>query len=150
MVGGETGEHTVTVTVEFEDVDSFRIAHHTKLVGYLERARLRLLTSLGLELGAEGLAPVLYELQVRFRKPARLLDRLEVTATVREVEEWKLTLAYRIRRDSELIARASSVIAFAELDSGELRPVPPAMIAALAPGAGPVAEAVSGVNEGRR
>jgi YbgC/YbaW family acyl-CoA thioester hydrolase len=117
-------EVSVPVTVEFDDVDSFRIAHHSRLVAYLERARLRLLTAAGLRLDGGEAAPVIYELHVRFRKPARLLDQLEVTAGLSELDDYRVSLSYRIRRDGEVLVRASSVIAFAELETGELTTVP--------------------------
>lgn len=115
---------TIPVTVEFEEVDSFRIAHHTKLVAYLERARLRLLASLGVELEGRGPAPVIYELELRFRKPAKLLDQLDVSAWLNDVDDYRVTLGYRIRCEGETILRATSVIAFADLESGALTPVP--------------------------
>jgi YbgC/YbaW family acyl-CoA thioester hydrolase len=117
-------ELVVPITVEFEDVDSYRIVHHTKLVAYLERARLRLLAKLGMDLSREDLVPVLYDLRMRFRQPARLMDRLEVEVTVKGFHEYQLELGYRIRRDGETIARATSIIAFADLASGEVAPLP--------------------------
>lgn len=117
-------ELVVPITVEFEDVDSYRIVHHTKLVAYLERARLRLLAKLGMDLSREDLVPVLYDLRMRFRQPARLMDRLEVEVTVKGFHEYQLELSYRIRRDGETIARATSIIAFADLTSGEVAPLP--------------------------
>lgn len=132
MDGRQQGrELTVVVSVEFDDVDSFRIAHHSRLIAYLERARLRLLTSLGLSLEAGGIAPVLYELNTRFRKPARLLDQLEVTASISDFDDYRVSLSYRIRREGEVLVRASSVIAFAELESGQLTTMPTPVLAAL-------------------
>lgn len=122
-------ELTIPVTVEFEDVDSYRIVHHTKLVAYLERARLRLLTSLGVDL--VGVAPVVYELNVRFRKPARLMDELEVAIGVRDVDDYQVALAYRIRRDGETIVKARSIIAFADLERGTLTTMPKELMSAL-------------------
>ena len=124
-------ELVVPITVEFEDVDSYRIAHHTKLVAYLERARLRLLTSLGMELSREDLVPVLYDLQMRFRQPVRLLDRLEVTVHVRDYHEYQLVLGYRIRREGQTVARATTTLAFTDLATGEVAPLPPSYLAAL-------------------
>jgi acyl-CoA thioester hydrolase len=124
-------EVCVPVTVEFEDVDSFRIAHHTKLIAYLERARLRLLAAHGVDLGGAGGVPVMYELEVKFRRPARLLDALEVRATAREVDAYRVALSYRVRRGSETILRARSVVAFADAATGALAPVPEALAAAL-------------------
>ena len=120
---------SIPVTVEFEDVDSFRIAHHTKLLAYLERARLRLLMSLGVDLA--GVAPVVYELGVRFRKPARLLDQLEVEVRVRDVDDYQVSLGYRIRRDGATLVTARSTIAFADLDEGTLTTMPEELSIAL-------------------
>lgn len=122
-------EVSVPVTVEFEDIDSYGIAHHTRLVAFLERARLRLLTSLGAELS--GVAPVVYELNVRFRKPARLMDQLTVTARVRSHDEYTLALEYCIDREGEPIVKARSVIAFADLDDGALATIPGELFDAL-------------------
>ena len=139
-------EVSLEVTVEFEDVDSFRIANHSRLIAYLERARLRLLAMLGVALDGGGPAPVLYDLKLRFRRPARLLDRLVVTARVREAEEHRLALSYRIARDGETLVRASSVIAFVDLDRNELVPVPEALLTALRG----EADEPDGAAEGRR
>lgn len=117
------------VTVEFEDVDSYGIAHHTRLVTFLERARLRLLTSLGV--GLTGVVPVVYEIHVRFRKPARLMDQLTVTARVRSHDEYTLALEYEISREGEAVVRARSVIAFADLEGGALATIPEALSDAL-------------------
>jgi acyl-CoA thioester hydrolase len=119
------------VTVEFEDVDSYRIAHHTKLVAYLERARLRFFQGLGFELGPGRVVPVLHEVRMRFSKPARLLDQLEVTVFVESVNDFRLELGYRIRRSGELIARATTVIAFADLEAGGIVAAPEAYVAVL-------------------
>ncbi len=124
-------ELVVPVTVEFEDVDSYRIAHHTKLVAYLERARLRLLSELGVELYRRDLVPVLYDLKMKFRQPARLLDRLEVAVFVKDYSEYELVLGYKLRRDGETIARATTIIAFADLVTGNVAPLPQDYLDAL-------------------
>jgi YbgC/YbaW family acyl-CoA thioester hydrolase len=129
MMGRGGQEVSVPVTVEFEDVDSYGIAHHTRLVTFLERARLRLLTSLGAELS--GIAPVVYEIHVRFRKPARLMDQLTVTARVRGHDEYTLALEYEISREGEAIVKARSVIAFADLEGGTLATLPGELVNAL-------------------
>lgn len=122
---------SVPITVEFEDVDSYRIAHHTKLVAYLERARLRLLKELGVELYRRDLVPVLYDLKMKFRQPVRLLDQLEVSVFVKDYSEYELVLGYRLRRDGGTIARATTIIAFADLASGNVAPLPQEYLDAL-------------------
>ncbi|HOU55285.1 MAG TPA: thioesterase family protein [Myxococcota bacterium] len=118
----------VPVTVEFEDVDSYGIAHHARLVAYLERARLRFLLERGLPVHPDGCLPVMADLSMRFLRPARLMDRLEVEVRLREADDFRLTLDYRIVRAGELVARARSVIAFLDPVGGGPAPVPEAFL----------------------
>jgi len=115
----------VEVEVEFEDVDSFQIVHHSKLICYMERARLRLMKKLGLPLGPEGdTLPVMYDLSVRFQRPARLLDHLDVSVEVSDADDFHLELKYRVVRDGRLVARGTSIIAFMNPSRNESVPVP--------------------------
>jgi YbgC/YbaW family acyl-CoA thioester hydrolase len=132
MKGTRGREHITVVTVEFEDVDSYGIAHHTKLVAYLERARLRFLRSLGVELFGGPAVGVLYDLRMRFARPVRMFDQLEVAVFVEAVSDFRLDLGYRIRRGGEAIARATTSIAFADLAQGILVAAPAAYVEALA------------------
>ena len=117
---------SLPVTVEFEDVDMYRIVHHTRLVAYLERARVRFFAAAGVDLEAEGAHPVLYNLSMRFVRTARFLDRLEVAVSVDAMSEFKITLGYRILRGDELLVKASTDLAFVDPGTGELAPLPEA------------------------
>jgi acyl-CoA thioester hydrolase len=115
---------TTRVTVEFEDVDSYGIAHHGRFVAYLERARLRYLESHGLPVYPHGCVPVMYALELRFRKPARLMDALDVSVETEAVDDFTVTLRYRVRRAGEVLVRARSVIAFWDPAGDAPAPVP--------------------------
>lgn len=103
---------TLNVTAEFEDVDSYGIVHHTKLVAYLERARVRYLGRLGIDLDTIEAVPVLYDLKLHFRKPARFQDSLEVSVRPVAFDRFRLTLRCRIRRGGETLVRAGSTVVF--------------------------------------
>jgi acyl-CoA thioester hydrolase len=115
---------TVSVTVEFEDVDAYGIAHHAKLVAYLERARVRFLTELGLDLTRTDLHLVLYDLNVRFKRTAALLDALDVTVGVSSIDAVRLVLGYEIRRGGLLVARATTGLAFVDGATKAVVPMP--------------------------
>jgi YbgC/YbaW family acyl-CoA thioester hydrolase len=115
---------TVSVTVEFEDVDSYMIGHHTKLIAYLERARVRLFEGAGIGMAPGRINPVIHDLRIRFRKTVALLDKLEVTAFARSMDAYRLKLGYGIRRGGVLVARASTDLAFVDTETGEPVPVP--------------------------
>lgn len=117
-------ELTLPVTVEFEDVDSYHIAHHTKLVAYLERARVRFLSGLGLDLQRTDPHLVLYHLEMRFKDTVSLLDALEVSVFVKSVDSVKLVLGYAIRRDGHLVARAATSLAFVDGKTKTVVPIP--------------------------
>ncbi len=117
-------EYPVPVQVEFEDVDGYRIAHHTRLVAYLERARVCFIKELGLDVFSKDVVPVVARLDMRFRKPALFGDNLEVVLTVRNVTEYQLELGYRIRRDGETLARATTNLAFTNIVEQQLMPLP--------------------------
>ena len=119
----EPGDAT-QVTVEFEDVDSYGMAHHGRFVSYLERARLRYLESRGLPVYPKGCVPVMYALELRFRKPARLQDVLTVSVQPVAVDDFTVTLRYRVRRGDDVLVRARSVIAFWDPEADAPAPVP--------------------------
>jgi acyl-CoA thioester hydrolase len=115
---------TVPVTVEFEDVDAYGIANHARIVSYLERARVRFFAALGVELLGGDAHMVLYDLAVRYKKPAALLDSLEVTCWPKAVDELRLVLAYSVRRGGRLVATATTALAFVDAATKAFVPVP--------------------------
>lgn len=124
MPMNKRGTVTHCVTVEFEDVDSFRIVHHTKFIAYLERARVRFLDHYGVDMTRVDPHPVLYDLEVRFKKPARFRDRIEVSVFVESADAFRLTLGYRVVRDAELLLKARTSLAFIDATSGRMTPLP--------------------------
>jgi acyl-CoA thioester hydrolase len=124
---------TVPITVEFEDVDAYGIANHARLVAYLERARVRLLSGLGLDLARSDAHFVLYDLAVRFKRTAALGDRLEMTVKVSSVDAVRLALDYEIRRDGQLVARATTSLAYVDGTAKTVAPLPDEIRRALAP-----------------
>jgi acyl-CoA thioester hydrolase len=117
-------EFSIPVTVEFEDVDAYKIAHHTKLISYLERARVRYFTSLGFDLRAEDMTVVLYHCDMNFKKPAFFQDNLTVSVSLKSFDNFRMELYYKIRRNSDLIARASTGLCFIDPLSKIMVPAP--------------------------
>lgn len=117
-------EFQFPVTVEFEDVDAYKIAHHTKLISYLERARVRYFTNLGFDLRAEDMTVVMYHLEVNFKKPAFFQDALTVTVSLQSFDNFRMVLLYKIRRNTELIARASTGLCFVDPKRKIMIPAP--------------------------
>ncbi len=117
-------EYQFPVVVEFEDVDSYKIVHHTKFIAYLERVRVHFLTDLGLDLHPQNLSIVLFSLDVQFKKPAFLMNQLMVLVFLQSIDEFRFELGYKIRRGNELLLRAKSGIAFMDNLTNKIVPIP--------------------------
>jgi YbgC/YbaW family acyl-CoA thioester hydrolase len=92
-------------------VDAYHIAHHTKLIAYLERARVRFFHKYDFDIIADEYSIVLHKLDIRFANPAKFLDDLTVIVSLKSANENRIRLNYRIRRGKLLIAKASSELA---------------------------------------
>lgn len=122
---------SVPVTVEFEDVDSYKIAHHTKMVAYLERARLRFLGELGFEIHPKGLSIVMYNLEMRFKATAKIMDKLTIETMIKSYDDYRIDLFSRIMRDDRILVRATVGIAFMDETSEQIVPIPDKLITAI-------------------
>ncbi len=105
------------VRVYYEDTDAGGVVYHSNYLKYLERARTEWLRALGYEqerLRREsGLMFTVTRMEIRFRAPARLDDRLSVSVAVAQTGRASLILDQTITRevDSRTLIEASARIA---------------------------------------
>jgi acyl-CoA thioester hydrolase len=104
---------TVRVAVRFGHSDLLRIVWHGNYVQWLEDARQSLGTAIGLgyeDLLREKYAAPIVDMGLKYRRPARYGDRLDVTASLHWSEVPKLRHTYEVRRvaDGELLTTAET------------------------------------------
>jgi len=92
--------------VEFEDVDAYGIAHHSRLISFLERARVHFFHEHGIGVHDGIFQLVLVNLQVHFRQPAKMMDRLVVNLQVKELGGASLVWGYSVSRGEATILEA--------------------------------------------
>ena len=122
--GGFVGsEHHFALTVYFEDTDAYGIVYYANYLKFMERARSDFIRAVGVdqaaELAASGSAYAVVEVDIRYRKPGRLGDDLQVVSTVDQVRASSVHIQQRVMRGSELLTEARVVAAFLD---GEGRP----------------------------
>jgi acyl-CoA thioester hydrolase len=122
--GGFIGpEHHFALTVYFEDTDAYGIVYYANYLKFMERARSDFIRAVGVdqaaELAASGSAYAVVEVDIRYRRPARLGDDLQVISTVDQVRASSVHIQQRVMRGSELLTEARVVAAFLD---GEGRP----------------------------
>lgn len=124
------------VRVYYEDTDAGGVVYHTGYIRYFERARTEWLRSLGYsqkQLAEEaGVLFTVVELTVRYLKPARLDDMLEVLAQVGERGRASLDFVQEIRDASgELLADGQVRVACVDQRSLRPRRLPPDLAARM-------------------
>jgi acyl-CoA thioester hydrolase len=122
--GGFVGhEHHYALSVYFEDTDAFGIVYYANYLKFMERARSDMLRAVGVdqaeELRRSGSAYAVVEVDIRYRKPARLGDDLLVISTVEQVRASSVLIHQRVMRRGEQLTDARVTAAFLD---GQERP----------------------------
>ena len=132
----KTGEtFRFPVRVYYEDTDAVGVVYYANYLKFLERARTEWLSSVGFEVAAlervQGVAFVVHRLEIDYRLPARLGDRLDATLTLLELTRARMVMLQEVLRDEQPVANAR--VALACLNRANWRParIPAALHARL-------------------
>ena len=99
------------------------VVHHAKYLEYFEIARVDAMRQLGTDYAsvvARGLHLVVIDALVRYVRPARFDDVLEVHTVVPAISAARFSFEYRVLRDHELIATGAT--SHACVDAARMRP----------------------------
>jgi acyl-CoA thioester hydrolase len=118
--GFDGAEHHFALSVYFEDTDAYGIVYYANYLKFMERARSDMIRAVGVDQAAElkrsGSAYVVVEVNVRYRRPARLGDDLLVVSTVERVLASSVDIHQRVMRGPELLTDARVTAAFLDKD----------------------------------
>ena len=115
---------SLATRVYWEDTDAGGVVYHARYVAFLERARSEWMRSLGYGQQAliDGLDLVfaVRDMQLDFRRPARLDDALGVTVALARVRRASVEFAQEVRCEGEVLATAQ--VRVAAIDARSFRP----------------------------
>lgn len=114
----------VEVVVPFFHVDPANVVWHGHYPEYLEAARCRLMEQIGYsyeEMAASGYLWPVVDLRIKYVRPLRYGQRLEVEAWVAEWE-YRLKIAYAIRAagNDAVLTRAHTIQVAVDAHSGQM------------------------------
>lgn len=113
------------VRVYIEDTDAAGLVYYANYLKFFERCRTEWLRSLGIDLRElatrDGVAFVVADFEVSYRRPARLDDALTVDAAIEAQARSWLVSRQHARRGDELLAAARVKVACA--DAARLAPL---------------------------
>ena len=91
------------------------------LVSFMERARSELLNAAGIDLARftreHGVLFVVFQIAVTYHQPARLHDRLSVTAEVAKMGRASVVFRQRVERGADRLVEADVTLALVDRDS---------------------------------
>ena len=124
MKRAAAADFSATMRIYWEDTDAAGIVFYANYLKFFERARTEWLRGLGF--GQEqlrtdaGIAFVVSETRLRYRRPARLDDVIDVSVAVVHLGQASLEISQEARRAGELLADGTIRIGCVEL--GTFRP----------------------------
>ena len=123
-----SNEFTIQVRVYYEDTDAGGIVYHANYLKFCERARSDFIRALGMSQTAmlqSGRGFVVAKMQARFRKPAKFEDLLTVSCQISRMRHVALSFQQEVRaEDGTVLFELSCDVAFIDLKTGELLPLP--------------------------
>jgi acyl-CoA thioester hydrolase len=116
------------VRVYYHHTDAGGVVYHGTYLDFMEAARIELLAALGLDLAElaarEGVLFIVYRLEVDYQKPARLNERLTVTARIARVGGVRLEFEQCVLRGDELLVAAKVKAACVHRETYKPVPLP--------------------------
>ena len=123
------------VQVYYEDTDAGGVVYHSQYLNFMERARTEFLRSLGLmqtKLKEEiGILFVVRDIQIRFKKPAKFDDLLNVNTKLVQVGRSLLQFEQNIYRSTEHLITAKVDVVCIGADSFKPVSIPEPMMRLL-------------------
>jgi acyl-CoA thioester hydrolase len=127
-----TTDFTFKVRIYWEDTDAGGVVFYANYLKFFERARTEWLRALGFSQQAmrdeTGAIFVVSDTTVRYRKPARLDDELQITVTLREAGRASMVVAQQAWRGNELVAEGEIRIGCVDQASFKPTRIPAAVI----------------------
>ncbi|MHC4575113.1 MAG: acyl-CoA thioesterase [Planctomycetota bacterium] len=120
--------HTITIVPRYAETDQAGVVHHSVYPVWFEMGRTELLRANGLaykDLEQAGVFFVVAELSVRYRRPAKYDEKLQLETTCSGVAASKVEHTYKLSRGSDraILADGSSILACVDSE-GRIRRIP--------------------------
>ncbi len=117
--------HQTFVKVRYAETDQMGVVHHGNYAQYLEIARLDWLNELNISyksMEEEGIMLPVYEMILKFIKPATFDDQLRIETKLKEKPGVKISFEYTVYNErDEILTKASTILVF--MDSKTRRPL---------------------------
>jgi acyl-CoA thioester hydrolase len=117
--------HRTSLDVRFRDIDAFRHVNNAVFSTFAEQARIQyLLDVIGMPGGFERMPLILARLEIDYRSPIQLGERIAVESRVDRIGRSSIGMVHRILADERLAADVQSVLVTYDYEAARSIPVP--------------------------
>ena len=113
--------------VRYAETDAAGVVYYGNYLTYFEVARVELLRALGVpitEVETRGIVMPVVEARLKYLRPARLDDLLDVSLSLNAVGPASFAFDYEVRRDGLLLASGWTRLAVCDRETGRSVPMP--------------------------
>jgi acyl-CoA thioester hydrolase len=122
----EHSPFTWPVRVYWEDTDAGGVVYHARYLNFFERARTEMIRAAGVDQvelkERHGLIWVVLEMDVKFRKAAKMDDRLQVSAAFEWMRGVRQGISQTITREADGALIAAAGVTAVLLNADSLKP----------------------------
>ena len=116
------------IRVYYEDTDAGGVVYYANYLKYMERVRTEWLAALGYELSTlervEGIVFVVYRVEVDYRIPAKLGEKIDATLALVELNRASMVVEQDILRGGDVLTRARVALACVDRANWRLKRIP--------------------------
>ncbi len=118
---------TTRIRVRYAETDAAGVVYYANYLTYFEVVRVELLRALGQPIAAieeSGVLLPVVEARLKYLRPARLDDLLDVSLEVESLGPASFAFDYEVERDGLLLATGWTRLAVCERETGRAMPMP--------------------------
>ena len=123
-------QHSIQIRVRYSETDAMGFLHHSNYLAYFEVGRTELFRHQGgnyRRMEELGLYFVVAKVEIRFKRPAKYDDVLDLKTTVSRQTPARIEHTYELCREGDVLAEADTVIACVDSE-GILQRIPDDLI----------------------
>jgi len=113
------------VKIEFEDVDSYDVMHHPKILYFFERTRMHYLLDNNINLSELGVGTLIRNVSIQYKIPIFLAETINIEAKTSYIEKYRFAVEYNVRKsDTKVAIKGMTELCTIDLSTKKLIPIP--------------------------
>lgn len=117
-------------TVEFDDLDSYGIIHHPRVLHYFERARVHFLSDNGINLKNFDIGVVIRNVNLKYKIQLTLLEQVAIEVVIKNLEKYRFEWEFKVKKTDPGSQQGKTAVyglletATIDLKTKKLTPIP--------------------------